>query len=359
MPRPTSSYMTGRYQLHLSKSLRPRAAVAADLGSRNGTLLDGVRVSPRARGRPGARRRTHPAALRGRRRAGRAALSGSDRFGAHGRHVAADAPRLRAARARRRRATPRVLLEGETGTGKELAAEAIHERERARATSPFVVVDCGAIPPNLLESELFGHEQRRLHRRRSRARAGAFEAADGRHHLPRRDWRAAARAAAQAAARARARARSSASARTQYAPVDVRVVAATNRDLRAEVNAGSFRADLYYRLAVRRRCALPPLRERLEDIAAARRRRSSRGSARARRGGASLRSADVPRASSRGTLAGQRARAAQLPRALSGPQPPRAPAGRRIRAVCWGRYMTLPRCARAGPRPPSAATSPR
>jgi two-component system response regulator GlrR len=155
-----------------------------------------------------------------------------------------------------------VLIEGETGTGKEGAAESIH-RASSRAEQPFVVVDCSAMPAALLESELFGHEKGAFTGATSR-RVGAFEEADGGtvfldevgelppdlqpkllRVLERREIRRL--------------------GQNQHKSVNVRVLAATNRDLRAEVNREKFRADLYFRLAVVK-IALPPLRARLEDI---------------------------------------------------------------------------------------------
>jgi transcriptional regulator with GAF, ATPase, and Fis domain len=156
-----------------------------------------------------------------------------------------------------------VLISGETGTGKELIARALHELGPRRA-GPLVVVDCGALPSTLLEAELFGHE-RGAYTGAERARAGAFERADGGcifldeiGELP---------APAQAALLGvleRKRFRRVGAERDQS--VDVRVLSATNRDLRYEVNRGTFRADLYYRLAGAS-LWLPPLRERKEDIA--------------------------------------------------------------------------------------------
>src|SRR5262245_55416627 len=155
-----------------------------------------------------------------------------------------------------------VLLEGETGTGKEVAAESIH-RESGRAKGPFVVVDCSAIPGDLLESELFGHE-RGAFTGAVAAREGAFEAAHGGTifldeigELPLELQRTRLRVLERRECKR--------VGATRYTPVDVRVVAATNRNLRSEVNAKKFRSDLYYRLAVLE-VRLPPLRERLDDL---------------------------------------------------------------------------------------------
>lgn len=155
-----------------------------------------------------------------------------------------------------------VLIEGETGTGKELVARAIH-RAGTRSGGPFVALNCGAIPDNLIESELFGHV-RGAFTSASADRIGRFEAADGGTllldeigELPLAvqvkllrvlDHQAIERVGA-----------------SRSIPVNVRVLAATNKNLEEEVGAGRFRRDLYYRLAVLR-VSLPPLRDRPGDI---------------------------------------------------------------------------------------------
>jgi transcriptional regulator with GAF, ATPase, and Fis domain len=155
-----------------------------------------------------------------------------------------------------------MLLDGETGTGKGAAAESIH-RQSARRTGPFVVVDCSAIPENLLESELFGHEKGAFTGAVER-HIGAFEEASGGTvfldeigELPANLQPKLLRVLENKEIR-----RVGSNTRKE---VDVRIIAATNRDLRAEVNAGHFRSDLYFRLAVLR-ITLPPLRQRPEDI---------------------------------------------------------------------------------------------
>jgi transcriptional regulator with GAF, ATPase, and Fis domain len=155
-----------------------------------------------------------------------------------------------------------VLLEGETGTGKSMIAEMIH-RMGPRAGGPFVVVDCGALAPSLVESELFGHERGAFTGAGER-RIGAFEAAlggtvflDEIGELPLELQPKLLRALEERTVRRLGS--------TQAVRLDVQVVAATNRDLREAVSRGTFRADLYYRLEALR-LVIPPLRERREDI---------------------------------------------------------------------------------------------
>ena len=155
-----------------------------------------------------------------------------------------------------------VLVTGETGAGKELVAEALHDNS-PREKGPFVVLDCGSIPPNLIESELFGHE-RGAFTGATTSYAGAFERAHGGTvfldeigELPLGMQPKLLRVLE------RKEVRRVGGAKT--IEVDVRIVAATNRDLGVEVNRGRFREDLYYRLAVAR-VHVPPLRDRKDDL---------------------------------------------------------------------------------------------
>ncbi len=155
-----------------------------------------------------------------------------------------------------------VLIQGETGAGKELVADAIHQCS-PRRDEPFIVLDCSAIPEQLFEAQLFGHEVGAF-TGAVKSTAGVFEMAHGGTlfldeigELPLDVQSKLLRAVETRKVRRLGGAKVFAS--------DVRLVAATNRDLAAEVNRGTFRSDLYYRLAVAR-LNLPALRERREDI---------------------------------------------------------------------------------------------
>ncbi|OVE81679.1 hypothetical protein BVY03_03105 [bacterium K02(2017)] len=155
-----------------------------------------------------------------------------------------------------------VIIEGETGTGKELVARAIHDNSQ-RNEKPFIVFDCSAVAANLIESELFGHTKGSF-TGAVKDRIGAFEAANGGTifldeigELNKELQPKLLRALEQ---REIKRVGS-----TKSVSLDVRVISATNRNLKEEVKIGNFREDLYYRLSVVK-ILVPPLRERLEDI---------------------------------------------------------------------------------------------
>jgi formate hydrogenlyase transcriptional activator len=179
--------------------------------------------------------------------------------------IIGDSPALRVALGRVQQVAPTdatVIIMGETGTGKELFARAVHERS-PRRNQPFVRVNCAALPSTLIETELFGHE-RGAFTGAVAARQGRFEVAhrgtlflDEIGDLP-ADVQAKLLRVLQEGEFERV-------GSSQPRRVDVRVVAATHRDLEAAVKDGHFRADLYYRLSVFP-IALPPLRDRTEDI---------------------------------------------------------------------------------------------
>ncbi len=249
-------------KFHCEIRLADGTPLVRDLGSTNGTFVDGVPVleaplrheSVLTLGRTSLRFDIGPRHIA-------IPLSPRERFG---RLLGRSAP-MRAAFALLERAAASdatVLLQGETGTGKELAAESIHQ-ESARRDGPFIVVDCGALPPSLLEAELFGHE-RGAFTGASAQRIGAFEAAAGGTVFLDEIGELALDVQPKLL-RVIERREVQRLGSTERLPIDVRVIAATNRNLRQEVNARRFRSDLYFRAAVLV-VTLPPLRDRAGDL---------------------------------------------------------------------------------------------
>jgi transcriptional regulator with GAF, ATPase, and Fis domain len=250
-------------RLHAELEARPDGVWVRDLGSRNGTFVEGVRVEA-ARIDQGARLRVGATELMisyGT-RATPIELWPEETFGPLvGRSVAMRELFAQLARITETDAT--VLVEGETGTGKDLVARAIHERS-ARAAKPYVVVDCASIADTLLDAELFGHG-RGAFTGAVGARNGALLEADGGTvfldeigELPLELQPKLLRFLEQRTVRRLGE--------THSREVDVRVIAATHRNLRQMVNEATFREDLYFRLSVLP-VHLPPLRDRREDVA--------------------------------------------------------------------------------------------
>jgi DNA-binding NtrC family response regulator len=247
---------------HLLASRAEAGVWIQDQGSSNGTFFEGARVTELVLA-PGNSLRVGKTVLKvvpAEQVVAAAPFSGESFHGVLGR-----SRRMREIFASLQQAAPTeltVLIQGETGTGKEAVAEAIH-RASGRAAGPFAVVDCTTIPANLAESELFGH-RRGAFTGADSDRPGCFEQAAGGTvfideigDLP---------AALQPKLlRVLERRQIRPLGATEPQPVDVRVLAASNRDLAAEVAAGRFREDLFYRLAVLT-IELPPLRQRLEDL---------------------------------------------------------------------------------------------
>ena len=236
--------------------------VAQDLGSTNGTFINGVRIK-QAYLDPGSLLAVGNSRIEFNPVDEEVSVepSESERFG----NIVGKSVEMREIFGLLEKISPTdatVVIEGETGTGKEVAAQTIHERS-PRSEEPFVVFDCGAVPESLVESELFGHEKGSF-TGAVMSREGLFEMAEGGtifldelgelsadlqpkllRVLEQREIRRV--------------------GSNKPIPIDVRVLAATNRNLEEEVEAGRFREDLFYRLSVVR-LVLPPLRDRIEDI---------------------------------------------------------------------------------------------
>ncbi|HEU4404579.1 MAG TPA: sigma 54-interacting transcriptional regulator [Polyangiaceae bacterium] len=248
---------------HCELRVTERGVLLRDLGSKNGTLLRGASIVE-AWLPPSVAVTLGGSELAVRPAGGAAAVLPLSAEGSFGEAIGQSLT-MRALFAKLGRAAPTdetVLLLGESGTGKEVLARAIHERSRRKA-GPFVVLDCGAIAPTLVEGELFGHE-RGAFTGATGAKAGLLEQANGGTlfidelgELPLELQPKLLRAIESRQVR-----RLGAS---EWRPFDARVVAATHRNLRARATEGSFRQDLYFRLAVVE-VHVPALRERKDDL---------------------------------------------------------------------------------------------
>jgi len=247
---------------HLKIFRSPQGYVVRDLGSTNGTFLDNARIVE-AYIRPGMELRAGEVTLKLKALHEGVSIdpSGEETFGCL---VGRSAP-MRRIFALLDKVSPTdatILITGETGTGKGAVARSIHDQSR-RSSKPFVIVDCGAISRNLIESELFGHEKGSFtgatHQRRGALEmcAGGTLFIDELDDLPLDVQPKLLRALDE---REICRVGSNKPLR-----LDLRVVAATKKELREAVARGEFREDLYYRLSVVT-LTLPPLRERIEDV---------------------------------------------------------------------------------------------
>jgi DNA-binding NtrC family response regulator len=252
--------LVSRYHLELRRT--GDGVQVTDLGSRNGTWVGAIRIE-RGVVAPGTRLRAGDTTLTVEDAGATALPPGADPPRPPG--LVGDSEAIReVARLVHKlaRVDSSVLIQGETGVGKEVVARAIHELS-PRRDHELVVVDCGSLPATLVASLLFGHE-RGAFTGADQRRMGAFERASGGTvlldeigELP-LDVQPALLGVLERRSFTRV-------GGAQTLATDARVLAATHRDLRAEVNAGRFRADLYYRLAVAR-IVIPPLRDRPEDL---------------------------------------------------------------------------------------------
>ncbi len=249
-------------RLHCEISMRPEGVVIRDLKSKNGTSIRGVRVmeAELTPGEPASVGRTS-ITLVASGKSERVQLSAEMKFG----QAVGQTPAMRLMFETLRRAANAdvsVMLLGESGTGKEVLARGLHE-EGPRKKEPFVVFDCSAVAPTLIESELFGYTKGAF-TGADKAREGLLVAAnkgtiflDEVGELPLELQAKLLRALETREVRP--------VGANEYQRFDARVVCATHRDLRARIAAGSFREDLYFRLAVVV-VDIPPLRERKDDI---------------------------------------------------------------------------------------------
>jgi DNA-binding NtrC family response regulator len=247
--------------VHLELASTERGLRARDLGSRNGTFLGETRIGEVYVTRPttfGVGRSfveytpTRP--------------TSASKRGEHG-PLVGSAPQMRMIYDFIERAAPTdlsVLILGETGTGKEVVATMLHQRSR-RSSKPFVVIDCSTIPPSLAESALFGHEKGAFTGAATTHVSPFVEASGGTVFLD--EFGDLPPDVQPKLLRALADRRIKSVGSNKYKPIDIRLIAATQRDIVRDVNTNAFRGDLYFRVADTR-VELPPLRERLDDIPA-------------------------------------------------------------------------------------------
>jgi len=248
--------------LHLELRALPEGVLVKDLGSTNGTFIGPVRVREAIVSAPtevrigGSTLVVEPSAKK------RVDVGFADRFGS----LVGTSPRMRRVFSVLEKVAPTplsVLVLGETGTGKEGVAKALHDAS-PRKDGPFVVVDCGSIPETLAESLLFGHEKGSFTGATERRKGALAEAHGGTLFLD--ELGELPIELQPKLLRALSERQIKRVGGTAFEPIDVRVVAATRRDLGAEMNAGRFRSDLFFRIA-QVRVELPPLRERAGDLA--------------------------------------------------------------------------------------------
>jgi DNA-binding NtrC family response regulator len=247
--------------MHLELVATEHGLRARDLGSKNGTWLGDHRVVEVLLVKPASLLCGDTALVYEPGRPQRVPLSPTEAFGP----LVGGTPHMRALFERLKRIARTdlsVIVGGETGAGKELVARAIHEASD-RAGKPFAVIDCGAIPAQLAESELFGHEKGAFSGAVSKKISPFVEARGGTvfldelGELPTELQPRLLRAVAEHQIKP--------VGSTKYVDIDVRFVAATRRDLPREIAAGTFRSDLFFRLADER-VELPALRHRIDDI---------------------------------------------------------------------------------------------
>jgi DNA-binding NtrC family response regulator len=247
--------------MHCELSARSEGILVKDLGSTNGTFANGLRIREAIVSAPTEITMGRSKLFLEPSGAAKVDVGYMDRFGP----LVGRSPRMRRVFSVLERIGPTplsILILGETGTGKELVAKATHDAS-PRRDKPFVVVDCGSIPATLAESLLFGHERGSFTGATER-RTGALGEANGGTlfldelgELPVDLQPKLLRALSERQIK-----RVGGSA---FEPIDVRVLAATRRDLSVEMNAGRFRSDLFFRIA-QVRIELPPLRERGADV---------------------------------------------------------------------------------------------